>query len=253
MNDTLRRAILDAGLSESDVAARLEVDPKTVRRWIEGRLPYPRYRWPLSGLVGVDEEDLWPEVRTARAARSRPAEMTAVYPHRTSIGLDRWRELLGSAEREIDILVYSGLFLAEDADILRTLAERAGAGVRVRIGLGDPDSMHVAERGSEEGIHDAMAAKIRNAIVLYRPLSDVDGVELRLHESVRYNSLYRADDQLLVNQHSYGIPAAHSPVFQLVRTSDGEMFQSYKESFERIWRNAAPVNLSGAADTRART
>jgi hypothetical protein len=38
------------------------------------------------------------------------------------------------------------------------IAEKAQTGVRVRILLGDPDSPYVAERGSAEGIDDAMPA-----------------------------------------------------------------------------------------------
>ena len=81
--------------------------------------------------------------------------------------------LFGSAEREIAILAYSALFLAEDAGILRILADKGRAGVAVRIALGDPDGPNVAERGEEEGIGDAMPAKIRNALTLYRPLGAV--------------------------------------------------------------------------------
>ena len=58
-----------------------------------------------------------------------------------------------------------------------------------------------------------MAAKIRNALTLYRPLLKSGNVEIRLHETVLYNSLYLADHRLFVNQHSYGVPAAHAPVF----------------------------------------
>ena len=46
-----------------------------------------------------------------------------------------------------------------------------------------------------------MAAKIRNALTLYRPLRAVENMEIRLHRTVLYNSIYRADDQLMVNQH----------------------------------------------------
>ena len=37
MNDALRQALTDAGLTEADIAATLGVDPKTVQRWIAGR------------------------------------------------------------------------------------------------------------------------------------------------------------------------------------------------------------------------
>jgi len=75
-----------------------------------------------------------------------------------------WGRLFGAAEREIGVLVYSGLFLAEDAEVQKSLADKARAGVRVRILLGDPDSKQVAERGRDEGVDDAMSARIRNAL-----------------------------------------------------------------------------------------
>jgi hypothetical protein len=118
------------------------------------------------------------------------------------------------------------------ADIL---TDKGRAGVTVRIALGDPDGPNVAERGEEEGIGDAMPAKIRNALALFRPLDMVENVEIRLHRTVLYNSIYRADGQLLVNQHTYGIPAAQAPVFCLGSIGSGEMTTLYLDSFERIW------------------
>ena len=173
MNEPLRRALLRARLREDDIAARLGVDPKTVRRWLTGRVPYPHNRAAIAELVGADEADLWPDAGGLLAARTRPEELGTVYPHRWAVPREVWVRLFGSAEREIAILAYSALFLAEDTGILRILAEKGRAGVTVRIALGDPDGPNVAERGEEEGIGDAMAAKIRNALTLYRPLGAV--------------------------------------------------------------------------------
>jgi len=240
VNEPLRRALLRARLREADVAARLGVDPKTVRRWLNGRVPYPHNRAAIAELVGVDETDLWPDVGGLLAARIRPEELRTVYPHRWAVPREVWERLFGSAEREIAILAYSALFLAEDAGILRILAEKGRAGVNVRIALGDPDGLHVAVRGEEEGIGDAMAAEIRNALTLYRPLCAVENIEIRLHRTVLYNSIYCTDDQLLVNQHAYGIPAAQAPVFCLCDTGGG-MAALYLDSFEYVWDSSPPL------------
>jgi hypothetical protein len=159
----------------------------------------------------------------------------AIYPHRWSVPREVWMRFFASAEHEIGILAYSALFLAEDAGILRVLADKGRAGITVRIALGDPESPHVAERGEEEGIGDAMPAKIRNAFALYSPLNEVENVEIRLHRTVLYNSIYRSDDQLLINQHVYGIPAARSPVFAFRKVVDGQMAETYLEAFGRVW------------------
>jgi transcriptional regulator with XRE-family HTH domain len=241
VNEPLRRALLRARLREDDIAARLGVDPKTVRRWLNGRTPYPHNRAAIAELVKADEADLWPEAGGPLAARTRPEELGTVYPHRSAVPREVWARLFGSAERVIDILAYSALFLAEDAGILRILADKGRAGATVRIALGDPDGPHAAERGDEEGIGYAMAAKIRNALTLYRPLAAVENIEIRLHRTVLYNSIYRADDQLMVNQHTYGIPAAQAPVFCLSNIGNGEMAALYLDSFEHVWGNSVMV------------
>ncbi len=236
MNDALRRALADARLDEVKVSGALGVDPKTVQRWIAGRVPQRRHRWELADLVKRDEHDLWPELGGGTCP-----EIRAVYPHRGAVPREVWRRLFDSAQRDIGMLVYAGLFLAEDVDVLRLLAEKARAGVAVRLLLGDPDSPPVRERGAEEGIGDALAAKIRNTIVLYRPLLDVEHIEIRLHATVLYNSIYWADDELLVNPHVYGSAAAYAPVFHLRRATAGDLAGTYLDSFERVWAGAAPL------------
>ena len=241
MNELLRQALLRARLREGDVAARLGVDPKTVRRWLAGRVPYPHNRAVIAEMVGVDEADLWPTAGGPLASRTWPEELGTVYPHRWAVPREAWVRLFGSAEREIAILAYSALFLAEDAEVIGILAEKGRSGVAVRIALGDPDGPQVAQRGEEEGIGDAMPAKIRNALAFYRPLDAVENVELRLHRTVLYNSIYRGDERLMVNQHTYGMPAAQAPVFGLNSGDRGEMAALYLESFERVWAEAAAI------------
>ncbi|MGH3341516.1 MAG: DUF5919 domain-containing protein [Carbonactinosporaceae bacterium] len=251
MNDTLRRSLAHARLNDVEVASRLGVDPKTVRRWVSGRLPYPRHRWALTELLGVDEGELWPDTRRVVAHRDcGTLELLAAYPHRWAVPRDVWRHLLGGAEREIGVLVYSGLFLAEDVGAVPTLAAKARADVRVRLLLGDPESPQVAQRGADEGIGEAMAARIRIALVLLESLFDLPGVEVRLHDATLYNSIYYADDEMLVNTHVYGAVAADAPVLHLRDAragasgsrDKGGMIATYRDSFERVWAAAKPVS-----------
>ena len=241
-NERLRAALLEHGITPAAVSSELNVDQKTVERWIAGRLPYRKYRYALAARLGVDEAYLWPDglTRDVVSAASE-AEVLTVYAHRWETPRDVWGQLFTAAEREIGILVYSGLFLAEDAGMQKILADKARAGVRVRVLLGDPDSPQVADRGADEGMDDAMAAKIRNALVLYRQLRAVDGAEFRFHQTILYNSIYRADDQLLVNTHIYGVAAANAPVWHLRKVAGGEIATTYIESFERVWETAVPV------------
>lgn len=126
--------------------------------------------------------------------------------------------------------------------MLGIIADKASRSLRVRIALGDPDCAAVAGRGQEEGIGDAMAAKVRNALTLYRPLLGIERIEIRLHQAVLYNSLYRADDCLFVNQHAYAIAAARSPVFCYRDSERGGIATPYLDSFETVWTSARPMH-----------
>jgi hypothetical protein len=241
-NDRLRTAMLERGVTPTELATALQVDPKSVERWIKGRLPYRRHRYAVAAHLGVDEVYLWPDALTPdQVANASESEIINVYAHRWTVPSDLWRNFFDEADQDIGILVYSGLFVCEDAGILRILRKKADAGATVRIVLGDPDSEEVAQRGADEGVGDGMAARIRNAIVLYRPLFGVDRIEFRLHRTVLYNSIYRADDQLLVNTHIYSFPASQAPVLHLRRVAGGDMVTTYLDSFERVWEDATPL------------
>jgi hypothetical protein len=241
VGETLRRAFADARLVEVDVSSRLGVDPKTVQRWLNGRMPLRQHRWALVDLVGKSEHELWPELFEGQAKLPCP-EIQTVYPHRTAVPRELWRRILASAGVEIGILVYAGLFLAEDVDLLRVLVDRAQAGVTVRVLLGDPDGAEVAHRGAEEGIGDALSAKIRNAMVFYQPLIAAGAAEVRLHRTVLYNSIYRGDDEMLVNPHVYGTAASSAPVVHLRRAAPGDLVDTYVASFERVWGSAEALS-----------
>lgn len=121
--------------------------------------------------------------------------------------------------------------------MVQLLTSQADAGVRIRILLGDPDAPEVAQRGEDERIGDSVAARIRNALALLKPLTAQDGVELRHHRTILYNSIFRADDRLLANPHIYGTPAAAAPVLHLHRSANAALFTTSADSFERAWQN----------------
>ncbi|MEU4409486.1 XRE family transcriptional regulator [Streptosporangium sp. NPDC023963] len=242
-NERLRTALLERGTTIVELAEAIEVDAKTVERWItQGRTPYRKHRFAVAKYLDAEEAYLWPNALTPKqAAAVSETEIVTVYPHRWAVPRDAWGRLFSAAREEIGVLVYSGTFISQDTGLMRLFADKANAGVRVRILLGDPDSPEVAQRGADEGIGDGMAAQIRMSLVLYRPLRQVEGVEIRLHRTVLYNSIYRGDDQLLANTHLYGMPAGDAPVLHLRKVVGGGMVSTYLDSFEAVWAGATPV------------
>jgi hypothetical protein len=239
VNEALCRALMSSGLGEEDVAARLEVDTKTVRRWLEGRVPYRRHRWALSAILQVSDVDLWPQLR---ADQVRPDEVLAVYPHRDQVSHGIWLRVLGSATQDIDVLARSGTFLAAVPGAFEVLSARIRAGVRARICLRDPAWSPAANdsRGGETNAEDGGAAKALN---LFSPLRADGDVQVRLHRVDHYGTLIFADDQLLAIPRVYGIPSGQCPVLHLRRTGETAMFESYRDSFERIWSSSDPYVL----------
>lgn len=79
----------------------------------------------------------------------------------------------------------------------------------------------------------------------YRPLASEPGIEIRTHGTTLYNSLYRADDEIMVNAHVWGVNAYAAPVWHLRSGGSGGggggMFGTYEDSFEAVWKSAQPV------------
>ncbi|MER6036516.1 helix-turn-helix transcriptional regulator [Streptomyces sp. NPDC001835] len=242
-NERLRTALLARGMTVQSLAEAIEVSPKTVERWItQAKVPYLRHQYATAAALKVDVTALWDDGRTVDSATDlTKAEIATVYPHRHAVPAGRWRELYGRAERNLDVLVYSGLFLSEDPLFHDLVKAKVEAGARVRILLGDPGCPAVRQRGVDEG-HQIMDGKIRNALMLYRPLmrSHPD-IGFRLHDSTLYNSIYRADDEMLVNPHVYGLGAYMAPVLHLRRLPGGSLFDTYAKSIDHTWDNARPI------------
>lgn len=244
-NERLRDAILAAGLTYEQVAKEAGVDPKTVERWSlqTGRKPYARHRRAIAALLDQSESWLWPSaVPPERQASIATSEIVTAYPHRNAIPSDLWERLLHATADRIDILVHSGLFLVERPDFIRTIAEKAAAGVTIRIAFGDPDSDAVTLRSAEENLGDGvLAMRIKYGLVAYTPLVRTPGVEFRFHGTTLYNSIFRFDDEMIVNNHVFGVPGAHAPSLHLRKLGAGDLFSTYAKSFTDVWALSKPA------------
>ncbi|QKZ20925.1 helix-turn-helix domain-containing protein [Streptomyces chartreusis] len=242
-NERLRSALLAQGMTVQQLADDLGVNAKTVERWItQGKVPYRRHQYAAASLLKVDVTTLWDDSRAVESATDLSrAEIVTVYPHRHMVPPDLWREIYGRAAKHIDVLVYAGLWLSEDPQFLNLLKDKVRGHAQVRILLGDPDCSAVQQRGVDEG-HRIMDGKIRNALMNYRPLfTSHPEIGFRLHDATLYNSLFRADDEMLVNTHVYGIGAYLAPVFHLRRLPGGGLFDTYANSIEQTWGGARQV------------
>lgn len=242
--------MVQRGYSPGRLARACNVDPKTVQRWIShGRVPHRETRWTIARELDIDEVYLWPELVEGRSTEEREqsveSELVRVHPDRSSVPRDTWLQLVGSATRHIDILVYAGTFLVQtNPRIADMLAERAAAGVKVRLCWADPDSQAVDIRDREEGLRGTLAHKIRASLTYYRNLVDVPGCEVKLHGATVYASIFRFDDAMVVNPHMWGAPASANPLLHLRRIEGSNWFDGYLRSFNAVWETALPWDPS---------
>src|SRR5260370_21405866 len=110
-NDRLREALNEAHVTIESIVEATGVDPKTVKRWLNGRTPHQRHGWAVARLLHVREDVLWSLPETPPPQQSH--EIVAAYAHRTQVPSQAWWHLFLQAHEHIDLLGYSMLFIPE--------------------------------------------------------------------------------------------------------------------------------------------
>jgi hypothetical protein len=175
-------------------------------------------------------------------------EFVALYPHRGSVPHGLWTSLLDQARDSVDILIYAGLFFTDGTpDLAKVLIRKGDEGTRVRLLLGDPESEAVALRGAEEGVFDGVAARVRLSLTHLQDAIGRPGVDVHLHGTTLYASIFRFDETVLVNTHAYGAPASQSPVIHIQRVPGGRLFDHYMSSFDKVWNESKPAQIRKGA------
>jgi transcriptional regulator with XRE-family HTH domain len=241
-NERLRTALLTAGLSTRQLADAISVDAKTAERWVStGRTPHPAIALRAAIVLREDVAYLWPAIEQGRRRQRGNSELVSAYPTRATAPLDMWRTVFEQASHDIGILVYAAVFLHESwPDFNDLLAGKRQAGCRVRILLGDADSPAIAARGREEKFGHGIETRCRVALLHYLPLV-ASGVEVHVHATTLYNSLFIGDEQMIVNAHVFGMNAYGAPVYHLRRTGEGGLFDAYALSFQAVWEQSHPA------------
>ena len=243
-NERLRTAMGNARIDIDQIAEATKVDPKTVQRWLAGRVPHPRHRWKVSELVGQEEAYLWPTARSD-VAPGAPAttEVVTAYAHRADIPASVWNDLLARAYRQIDIIGYSFLFLPEQTvNLAKVITDKCSNGCKIRIAIADPDGQHTRERDRLENLNGTLPARIRTTIVHLQPLLKIPSVRVHYHETHLYSAIYRFDDEMLVTPYLVGAHGFEHPALRLRRLGPYGIFATYTDQFESLWATTKGMN-----------
>lgn len=213
-NDNLKNAVNAAGLTAEALAEIVQVDPKTVQRWVAGKAtPYPRHRSKIARALDLTEHQLWPEDTPAPPAEpsdseseeSATGDVIASWAHVTDPGVPGYLTFLAQAQQRADVRDTGG-YLPED--LIEVLRARAFDGCDVRvltrpsIKLEDPDSL--------------------------------GGIALRTTDTGTLPAGFRADDEILLVIHLSSSPPPPALLHLRHRTADG-MFSRVETEFQKLW------------------
>lgn len=243
-NERLRTAMGNAQLDIDQIAEATNVDPKTVQRWLAGRVPHPRHRWKVSQLVGQEEGYLWPTARPdiAPGAPATP-EIVGAYAHRAEIPSNVWNELLVRASRQIDIIGYSFLFLPEQTvNLAKKITSKCSNGCKVRIAVANPDCRHTRERDKLENLNGTLPARIRTTLTHLQSIYTIPSVQIRYHETHLYCAIYRFDDEMLVTPYLVKAHGFEHPALHLRRIGPYGIFATYSDHFDSLWSTTKVMN-----------
>lgn len=244
-NDALRGALTAARMTLRDLATAVEVDEKTVARWVQdaARVPHPRHRWAAAELLGVSEDVLWPEVVRSAIKVGADREIMSVYPYRAAIAKSLWRDLISSAKREITFCGYTNYFLWLEIPNLRaTLKRKLEQGVRVRIIVGDPDSEVTRQREEVEQAALSVSTRIRVTLDELGKLRRVaPAVEARYSDGHIASSVFTFDDDALVSYHLADLLGHDSPTFHIHRRADDGLYDRFARHVAWLWEGGRPI------------
>lgn len=249
-NQRLADAIRSSGRSLEDLAADVGAHPKSLERWISsGRLPHLASRQHLATLLGVPMPVLWPESSGAAYGIS---ELVGIYPTRNELSPSTVASLLDDATAHVDVLAYSAMWLWDTVPRFRERLAREDRGRRGRANLPRRSEKRCGAhsgRGGRIGGRHGESLQDRDRLregrpgrQRWRPTSprrrpaSSASVERRCTASI-----FRFDDELLVNTHFWGNAASDSPLLHLRCGDDRGIAANALRSFDRVWDQARPL------------
>jgi hypothetical protein len=245
VNERLQNAMEAAHVSIEMITNVTDVDPKTVQRWLKGRVPHARHRWRIAELLKEREDFLWPKNDHQMAtAHQQTSEIVAAYAHRSNVSPDTWWRLFLRAREQIDLLGIALLFLPEQHPHLVDLfKEKADVGCKIRIALAHPQSITVRMREEEEQ-PGTLVPRIQTTLYHLRDISHYGGIQIRYHSTVLYSSYARVDDEMFIMPQLYKLHGSKAPLLHLRRLESDGIFTNFAAHFEAVWETTTALTES---------
>jgi hypothetical protein len=222
-NDHLKTALAHANLTVEQFADIIQVDPKTVQRWVSGRTPYTRHRGTVSRALDIPEHELWPDSVPAPAPVPAPHDEPALpvasaiqgWAHVYDDGAPNPIALLTDIYEQIDLLDAGGELLQEPG-VIAALQKLIDGGCKVRI---------ITAGLTPQQTWPTEIRQLR--------LRTIEQLEI-------HHIILRLDDTMLLI-----LPLKDDrrpPLFALQRQSAVEVFDRFSADIDRHWNRASPID-----------
>lgn len=219
-NENLRAALGQADMSPDELARIVQVDVRTVRRWLSGGSPYPRQRGKVARALDTTEHHLWPEIDTTPPPTSPPARASDIldgYVSANQLAAPDSTALMRDATDRIELLGDTLVETLSIPGVTDLLAAKAAQGCVVRI--------LVHDTGPE-----------------LAPLFNRAGVEIRILDAPADYIIHRYDDELLLILHVVAVDADHGPLLHLRRAAHGGLLDRLVAYYDELWqRDSHPL------------
>lgn len=240
--NNLEDALKTAELTPEELAEIIEVDPKSVHRWLQCKAnPYPRHRRKIARALNKPEHELWPETVPPPPADT---ETAADIPPTT--GVDHHHPPAASPQHNQQAAVneVTGSWAAigdPTAPYPVQLFTAATDRIDLLDGPGDslltPGITNTLKDRAEHGCHvRVLTARPPRQL---QPLIDHPHIELRLAAATQGIVVIRADHTMLLP-----IPLAdpgYPAVLQLQRQTNNGIFDRLTSHFQTLWDPATPI------------
>lgn len=170
-------------------------------------------------------------------------EIVGVYSKRSEVPDELWNRLFNTARSEIFLGGYTNYFFwTERTDFNDFLRDRAAAGVRIRVLVGDPDGAVTLNREQVENVPFTVSTRIRITLDELNKLGPTPGIEVRLSdvnaEAHVSRSIFVFDREALVCEHIAERLGHGSLTFHIRKLQDNGPYDQYKAHLDHLWEGA---------------
>ena len=224
---TFRARLQEADLTAEEFAEVVRVDPKTVQRWVAGRVPQRRHRARIARALDTPQDVLWPDATSTSTElgelahdESAPQDVIASWGQTDDEGAPDLATFVGDGDGPVELLDGGGQLL-RSAGLVDELLVRARARSDVRVVTGPATEP--------------------------RRLVDA-GLEVQVADLAGAPAVLRVGERMLVTLALS--PATHDPrpMLELQRRADGGLFDRFADYLDSTWEDASVRSRVPAPD-----